>query len=229
MHDDIAAVGDAQRLGEVLLGHQHREIVVVLELLDGVDGAAHQKRRQTDRGLVDQKDAGIEHERARQRQHLLLAAAHGAGKLAFALGQARENLEAEIQIGPDLRARLAAGSAQQQVFFHGLAREQAAAFRYQRDAEVDDLLGGHADQIVAVTVDLGDDLALARPHHAHHAFHQRALAVAVGAEQHHGLAAGDGERDVLEHPHRAVGGIDFLDRDAVGARCQDTPPPLPGP
>ena len=33
------------------------------------------------------------------------------------------------------------------------------------------------------------------------------LAVAVGAEQHHGLAAADLERDVLDHAHRAVGGV----------------------
>src|SRR5262245_56300137 len=46
VHDDIAAVGDADRLGEVLFGHQHGELVLVLQLLDGVDGARHQQRRQ---------------------------------------------------------------------------------------------------------------------------------------------------------------------------------------
>ena len=74
-------------------------------------------------------------------------------------------------------------------------------------------------------VDLGDDAAGARPHHAHDAFHQRALAVAVGAEQHHGLAAGDGQRHVLQHAHRAVGGVDALDGEAIG---QDRPSPLRG-
>src|SRR5215831_7773497 len=38
--DDVTAVGDAQRLREVLLRHQHGELVLVLELLDLVDGAA---------------------------------------------------------------------------------------------------------------------------------------------------------------------------------------------
>src|SRR6516225_9694729 len=32
--DDVTAVGDAQRLREVLLRHQHGELVLVLELLD---------------------------------------------------------------------------------------------------------------------------------------------------------------------------------------------------
>ena len=61
-----------------------------------------------------------------------------------------------------------------------------------------------------------------RAHDAHHAFHQRALAVAVGAEQHHGLAGLDVERHVLEHAHVPVGGVDLLDGEAIG---QDTPSP----
>jgi hypothetical protein len=36
---------------------------------------------------------------------------------------------------------------------------------------------------------------------------QCALAVAVGAEQHHGLARRHRKRDILEHAHRAVAGV----------------------
>ena len=109
VHDHVTAVGDADGLREVLLGHQHRELVVVLELLDGVDGAGDQQRRQSDRGLVHQQDARRQHQRAGERQHLLLAAAHAAGELAAPLGQARERLEAEVEIALDLRARFRAG------------------------------------------------------------------------------------------------------------------------
>src|SRR5579864_6215634 len=35
--DDIATIGDADRLGEVLLGHEHGELVALLQLLDLVD------------------------------------------------------------------------------------------------------------------------------------------------------------------------------------------------
>src|SRR6185436_6647979 len=34
VHDDVAAIGDADRLVEVLLRHQHRQAVFVLQLLD---------------------------------------------------------------------------------------------------------------------------------------------------------------------------------------------------
>ena len=83
-----------------------------------------------------------------ERQHLLLAAAHRAGELRAALGEPREGLEAELEIGLDLRARLRAERAEQQILLDGQTRKQPAAFRHQRDAEIDDLLGGEADEIV---------------------------------------------------------------------------------
>src|SRR5881628_2608192 len=39
--DDVAAVGDLGRLVEVLLGHEDRELVLLLQLLDAGDHAAH--------------------------------------------------------------------------------------------------------------------------------------------------------------------------------------------
>ena len=91
----------------------------------------------------------------------------------------------------DLRARLGPEGAEQQVFFHRQFREQPAAFRHQRDAEIDDLLGSHADQVVLLAVDFRDDAAGDGLNDAHDAFHQRAFAVAVGAEQGHRLAGVD--------------------------------------
>ena len=147
-----------------------------------------------------------------------------AGELRAALGQPRKRLEAEFEVALELAARGAAEGAEQQILLDRQLGKQPPAFRHQRDAEIDDLLGGAADQIVMHAVDFGDDRAVARPHHAHDAFHQRRLAVAVGAEQHHGLAAADRERNVLDHAHRAVGGVDAADGEATG---QDKPSPLP--
>src|SRR5471032_1430383 len=42
----IADRGYADGLREILLRHQDRELVVILELFDGVDGARDQERRQ---------------------------------------------------------------------------------------------------------------------------------------------------------------------------------------
>ena len=224
MDDDIAAVGDADGLGEVLLGHQHGELVALLHLADRVDGAGHQDRRQADRGLVDQEDFRRQHQRAAERHHLLLAARQAAGKLAAALGEAGKGLVTDRHVARELAARGATVGAEQQVLLDRQFRKQPASLRHQCNAEIDDLFRGAADQVVVDAVDLGDDAAGARPDHAHDAFHQRRLAVAVGAEQHHGLAAADLEGDVVDHAHRAVGGVNAGDGEAAS---QGRPSPLP--
>src|SRR5215510_12332257 len=83
--DDVAAVGDLGRLVEVLLGHQHGQLIALLELADLRDHPGHEDRGQPHRGLVDQEDLRRRHERARDREHLLLAAAHAAGQLTAPL------------------------------------------------------------------------------------------------------------------------------------------------
>ncbi len=216
VHDDIAAVGDADRLGEVLLRHQHGELVLVLELLDGVDGAGNQQGRKSHRWLVDQQDLGRQHQSAPQGQHLLLAAREAAGKLAPALLEAREGGKAVLQVGMHFLPRGPPEGAEQQVLLHGELGEQAPALRHEGDAEVDDLLGREPAKVVRHPVDLGDDAPGSRPHQPHDALHQGALAVAVGAEERHGLACCDLERHVLDHAHRAVAGMNGLDGDATG-------------
>src|SRR5204863_10202369 len=90
--DDVAAVGDADGLVEVLLGHQHGQLIALLQFLDLLDRALDEDRRQADRRLVDQQDLGRRHQGARKGQHLLLAAAEAARQLAPPLPQHREGL-----------------------------------------------------------------------------------------------------------------------------------------
>src|SRR5438270_3033565 len=54
--DDIAAVGDADGLVEVLLGHQHGQLIALLQFLDPLDRALDEDRPQADRRLADQQD-----------------------------------------------------------------------------------------------------------------------------------------------------------------------------
>src|SRR6516164_646781 len=61
VHDDVAAIGDADGLCKVLLGHQDGELVMLRELLDGVDGTGDQQRRETNRRFVNQQDARAKH------------------------------------------------------------------------------------------------------------------------------------------------------------------------
>src|SRR5207249_6991004 len=54
---------------------------------------ADDQRGQTERRLVEHQQGRARHQRAADREHLLLAAAERAGELAPALAQAREPLE----------------------------------------------------------------------------------------------------------------------------------------
>ena len=181
-------------------------------------------RRQSDRGLVDQQNFRRQHQRAPERQHLLLTAAHRTGKLGAALGETGKRLIANVEVPGQFAARGAAERAEQQIFLNRELGKQPAALRHQRNAEVDDLFGGASDQIVIDAVDFGDDRTCARPHHPHDALHKRRLAVAVGSQQDNGLSRADLDRDVLDHAHRTVGGVNAGDGEATG---QGRPFPLP--
>ncbi len=171
-------------------------------------------------GSSTSRDLRRQHHRAAEREHLLLAARHAAGELRAALGEAGKGFEADFEVALELAPRGGTEGAKQEVFLHCQPRKQPPALGHERNAEIDDLFGAAADEIVMNAFDFGDDRARARAHDAHDALHQRRLAVAVGAEQRHGLAAADFERDVVDHAHRAVGGMNAGEREAIG---QDTP------
>src|SRR5437899_7141840 len=96
--DDVPAAGDPDRLIEVLLCHQHGQTEVPIELADLGNGLRDQQRRQAHRGFIDQQQPRRRHQRARNRQHLLLPARHGTGKLALPLPQDRKCLEGDRKI-----------------------------------------------------------------------------------------------------------------------------------
>ena len=87
------------------------------------------------RRLVHQQHARIAHQRAADRQHLLLAAGQMRGDLLVPLMQTRKHGEHRVR-GP--RRVLAAGirlaRGDHQVLAHGQALEDAAALRHQRHA-----------------------------------------------------------------------------------------------
>ena len=90
----IGAVADEFGEMDVLLGQEHRE-AFLLELDDGVGHLLDDDRRDAFGGLVEQHQQRIAHQRASDRQHLLLTAAHmGAAAVGHAaeIGKDREQL-----------------------------------------------------------------------------------------------------------------------------------------
>ena len=69
----VDAVGHLQRETEILLGDQQGE-AGAFQFLRAIQDPLDQQRRQSFRGLIQQQQPGIRHQRAADRQHLLLPA-----------------------------------------------------------------------------------------------------------------------------------------------------------
>jgi hypothetical protein len=68
---------------------------------DDLEDQRDDLRRQTERRLIEEEQPGPGQERARDRQHLLLAARQGPGALGQALAQPREQGERMVAIAGD--------------------------------------------------------------------------------------------------------------------------------
>ena len=81
-------VGDRERDVERLLDDDHR-LAARLQLLDDLEQALHDDRREPERELVDHQDLGLVDQHAAEREHLLLAARQARRRSACAAPRAR--------------------------------------------------------------------------------------------------------------------------------------------
>ena len=168
-----------------------------------IDLVDHQ-RRQTEGRLVEQHQLRPHHQRAADRQHLLLAARHGAGLLVRALAQPREIAVDALDIGGDAGAVAARHGAELQVLLDRHAAEGAAPFRHMGDAEPRALLRRFSGERLAGEDDLAGGLD-----HAGQRAQRRGLAGAVGAEKGGDVALDDVEVDPVQDLRRAVEGAEL--------------------
>src|SRR5262247_2189712 len=89
---DVDALAGLERERHILLHQQDRDALPVQHLDDRADLRDH-ARHQAFRRLVQQDDLGLEHHRAGNGEHLLLAAGERAAGLASPLRQHREKGE----------------------------------------------------------------------------------------------------------------------------------------
>ncbi len=162
-------------------------------------------------GLVENQQLRLEHERAADRELLLLP----AGKIAAAPVQ--HLLQHGKQLEDARRDRrgavLAHAQADAQVFLDRQLRKNLAPLRHVADAEPRALLGRQLEQIGAVE----RDAAGRRRQQAHDALEQRGLAHAVAAHQARARARGHGEIDIPQRVAAAVELIEAFDRQHAHA------------
>ena len=210
-------MGEAQRLVGVLLHQQHRQPFRPVQHADGVEDATHDQRCQAERGLVQQQQLRLRHQRPGDGQHLLLAARKRSAALRLAFLEAGKELEGPLHARPRIAAELL--RTHQQILAHAHARKDPAPLRRLRDAEAHHLMRRQAGNVRAVEQDAaGTRLGRAADRHQ-----QRGLAGAVGADQGHDLPLVDADGDVVQRAHRAIGGGDAVQLQHAHAACSSSP------
>src|SRR6266446_320281 len=75
---DVSVLHDPKRHRRVLLGEEHRDLLLAVQAQHDVEDLAHEERGQAHRGLVEEHEPRARHQGAPDRDHLLLAARHVA-------------------------------------------------------------------------------------------------------------------------------------------------------
>src|SRR2546425_3252637 len=208
---DVAAIRDGEGHGRVLLDEQDRGALLV-DVADDLEDRLHQDRCEPHRRLVEEHDLRPRHQRAPDREHLLLAARKRPALLVQAFLQAREEAEDALLVLLDALHVVSRERAHLQVLADGHARKDAPALGRVRDAEPDDLVRRELREVLAAERQLPG----AWPQHAGDRAKRGGLARAVAADERHDLALLDAEGHALERVDVAVVGVDVRELEKRG-------------
>src|SRR3954453_8855383 len=126
----------------------------------------------------------MSHERAADRDHLLLAAGEGPRALLLSFREPGKERVDAFEVAAELRAVTALEGAHLEVLEHGHAWEQLAALGRLRDAEPHDVVRRFSGDVLAAEHDRAATGMVEPVDRAEH----RRLAGAVRADQSHDLA-----------------------------------------
>ncbi len=130
---------------------------VFLQLDDGVGHLLDDQRRDAFRGLVEQHQQRIAHQRARDREHLLFAAAHPAARPVGHFGEIGKQREQPLR--RPQRRRRAVGklprrlAADVEILQHRQVGEDAPVLGREAEAEPRDLEGAQPGDVGALKTD----------------------------------------------------------------------------
>ena len=199
---------ELQRVIGILLDEEDRHALAPVELADGIEDLPHDDGREAERRLVEHEETRPAHERAGDRQHLLLAARKRAAALCKALLEPGKELCHTRQVLLEMSRAINLG-AHLEIFQHRHAPEDAPPFRRLRDPEARDRVCFEPRDVLAGEA----DRSLSRPRIAADGHHQRRLAGAIGTDQRHDLAFRDLDIDTLQRHDAAVVALDAADAE----------------
>ena len=158
--------------------------------------------------LVEQDQRRVAHQGARDRQHLLLAAAHAAAWPVAHFAEVRKQRE-QLFARPMRRVRPPRLAADLEVFLHRQFGEDAPLFRHIAKPAAYD----RVRRLVRDVLAFEDDAAGALLDQADDRAKGRRLAGAVAPEQRDHLAIADLERDIEQDMRRTIVAVEILDAE----------------
>src|SRR5262245_10925095 len=201
--EDVDAVAELRDEAHVLLGEhdcQPRRLQAAKLLVQSLDN----ERRQALRRLVEEQHLRTSHQRASDREHLLLAAREGARALSPPLEEVGEQLEDALGC-PHRRSPVPPGLPRNlEVLPHGQVREDAPVLRHVADPQPSHAEWWQALQVAAAQ----PDAALARRREPDDALEGRRLAGAIAPEEADDLALADLEGEIDEDVAVSVERVD---------------------
>src|SRR6266481_1408358 len=196
----IAALRHGADHVEILLDQNDGHAGLIVELDHDARDVLDDARLNAFGRLIEQNEAGIGDQHAPDRELLLLAAGHGAGTLAPALGKDRKRLD---DPPPSLLGDIALDrGADGDVLRHRQTRKHIATLGHIADAETRPLVRRQQlDRLAAI-----DDRAVHRRHQPNQAFHEGGFANAVAADHGDDLAFPHLDLESLQHGLAAISG-----------------------
>ena len=201
----VGPVRHTQRLIRVLLDHQHRRALAP-DVGDDRERLLDERGRETQRRLVEENESRAGHERAADREHLLLAAREGARGLTPPLGEDRKVGAHALEVTHDLRAVSSHVRPHREVLFDREVRKDASPLRTVGDAGLEHIGGLEAaDHAV-----LEKDAPRGRAEEAGDRAERGRFAGAVGPDETHELAPADLQIEAAQRLDRPVPGAQPL-------------------
>ncbi len=212
-------LGQVERQRCVLLDDQHRDPHLAVDLAQDPEQFLDDQRREPEGRLVEQHQAGPQHQPAADRQHLLLAARQRPSLLSAPFLEARKMRVHLLDIRGDAGPVVADHRAELQVFFDRDAQKCAAAFRHVGDAEAHDILGRPAGDPLAGEADVA-----AGAHHAAERAQHRRFAGAVGPQEGAHPPLVESESDPEQRLDFAIERVEIGDLEHHRAGSRSVPP-----
>ena len=204
---DRDVVGHRGRDPDILLDDEHADVALIAEIEQNLFDPFDNDRRQALGRLVHDQEPRVEQERARNGEHLLLA----AGELIAAIGAPFGETRKRFVDARDRPLRLAVAGGEAQMLIDGERRPQAPALRNVGKAEPRDLGRAAPDEFLAEET----NRAAGDRREADDRFAQRGLAHAVAADEREDAVL-ELQVDALQRVAAAVIDVEAFDLQEVG-------------